>query len=199
MGKSAYSPRSKKGIIGNFISKIEFTETCWIWSGSINQNGYGNFQLPTITTIASRASYFIFKEELPDGLFVCHKCDNPPCVNPDHLFLGTAKDNAMDCRVKKRCCFDVPKTRRTLSGSLHWSAKLTEKDVHYIRSLTYHDQLFKELAEMFSVNVSTIRKSYNGKYWKSKCTHSNSFSRKDGSIECAACQRIFPPEYLTIA
>jgi len=67
---------------------------CWEWLGSKNKGGYGNHRL----------SYEYFIGHIPKGLCVCHKCDNPGCVNPNHLFLGTYKENMQDCKIKGRIC-----------------------------------------------------------------------------------------------
>ncbi len=76
------------------------TESCWIWTGNRDKDGYGNIGNGPRDSYklirAHRLSYALHKGEVPDNLFVCHTCDKPYCVNPDHLFLGTAKDNEND-------------------------------------------------------------------------------------------------------
>lgn len=106
-------------------------ENCWEWTGSLNPNGYGQFTWRTgnkRSHLASRVSYTLTHGEIPPGLFVCHKCDNPKCCNPHHLFLGTAKDNMQDCARKGRM------NTAGLKGEKHGSAKITEKDVRDIRA-----------------------------------------------------------------
>lgn len=86
-----------------FWSKVEKTDTCWIWGGNKNQDGYGLFYpLSKKTAQAHRFSWSLINGPVPDGLYVCHKCDNPSCVNPDHLFVGTQTDNMRDCKNKGR-------------------------------------------------------------------------------------------------
>ncbi len=80
---------------------------CWLWTAYVDRDGYGNITINRKPTPAHRASWELFKGTIPKGLLVCHKCDTPACVNPDHLFLGTHKDNIRDSFAKgrKRECF----------------------------------------------------------------------------------------------
>lgn len=78
----------------------EPTTGCWLWTGYSNPQGYGYVAIGCKTERAHRASYMLFKGPVPQGMCVCHKCDTPGCVNPDHLFLGTKGDNIADMRAK---------------------------------------------------------------------------------------------------
>ncbi len=82
----------KKTTINNFLDKIEKTNNCWIWKGQINKAGYGRYQ----QKYAHRLSYEYHKGKIPKDKMICHKCNNKLCVNPDHMYLGTAYDNAQD-------------------------------------------------------------------------------------------------------
>jgi hypothetical protein len=85
-----------------FMSKVDTTNDCWAWTGVIDGKGYGKFTIKRKQLIASRYAYKAFVGDIPNGLFVLHKCDVRNCVNPEHLFLGTAKDNIHDMVSKKR-------------------------------------------------------------------------------------------------
>lgn len=69
-------------------------EECWEWTGARNKKGYGQFSVNKIAKSTHRISYVIHKGEIPEGLMICHACNNPSCVNPNHLYAGTGKDNA---------------------------------------------------------------------------------------------------------
>src|SRR5689334_23323156 len=75
---------------------------CWLWTGTCNDRGYGIIQLKEFDGYAHRFAFAFWKGAIPQGAHVCHKCDTPCCVNPDHLFLGSAADNMQDCVRKGR-------------------------------------------------------------------------------------------------
>lgn len=91
-----------------FWKKVQKTDWCWIWTASFFTNGYGQFRHGSRTDgtrkldHAHRMAYRLEVGQIPEGMLVCHKCDNKKCVNPDHLFLGTSKDNTQDMIKKGR-------------------------------------------------------------------------------------------------
>lgn len=123
---------------------------CWEWDGSKNSHGYGQLAagLPNSRPeIASRAAYAAWVGPIPDGSLVCHRCDNPPCINPAHLFLGTKADNNRDMAQK----------RRTANGEHKSSHKLSDAQVDEIRAL-YATGKFsqRELGVRFGVSQQFV-------------------------------------------
>jgi hypothetical protein len=133
---------------------------CWIWNRSKLPTGYGIFYAGRkIQTYAHRFSYSAFNGEIPEGMHVCHSCDNPSCVNPAHLWVGTANDNIRDCMAKGRDVHVV--------GERHGRAKLTEGDVREIRRLASTRQwgIQRRLAEKYGVGYNAIRDILSGHSW----------------------------------
>ncbi|AUR94122.1 hypothetical protein NVP1191O_63 [Vibrio phage 1.191.O._10N.286.52.B4] len=127
---------------------------CWLWVSHCDKDGYGILPATGAAVRAHRLSYEIHKGPIPHGMVICHSCDNPSCVNPDHLFSGTTKDNCQDM---------LSKGRDKMVGSRNNKAKLTEVQVTEIRS---SGRSKYELAETYSVSVSTIKQIRRNKSWR---------------------------------
>lgn len=138
-------------------------DECWEWTAAINSSGYGMIGLGRRTdgTVhAHRAAFKIYVGEIPDGLDVCHTCDNRICVNPNHLYTGTRKDNMQDCVKRGR-------TNKP-SGENHPRARLTVQDVIEIRAST---KSMNELAAQYGVGLTTIQNVLHRKSWKCVATN----------------------------
>lgn len=103
---SDYSPEYQQIMIEKrffkFWKNVKITDSCWEWQRGTNSKGYGAVKIQNKTYSAHRVSWTLFNGDIPEGMFVCHHCDNPKCVNPEHLFIGTQKDNMQDKCKKGR-------------------------------------------------------------------------------------------------
>lgn len=129
---------------------------CIPWDAATLSKGHGQFWLSGTMVCAHRIAWELRHGPIPDGLWVLHRCDNPPCCNPEHLFLGTHKDNMADMRNKGR----------SLTGSKHSLAKLTEEDVRSIRSMLATGETQRVVAAKFGVAQQHVSKISNRSSWK---------------------------------
>ena len=149
--------------IERFWSKVDVrgVEDCWEWLAGKRTGGYGVIRIKSKSCAASRVSWILHNGEIADGLCICHKCDNPACVNPNHLFLGTYKDNAQDMVAKGRQ--GTCKAKGEKSGR----SKLSEKQVIEIREkyITFSPSI-RQLAKEYCVPSSTLYDIISYITWK---------------------------------
>lgn len=140
-----------------FWSKVAKSDDCWQWTGPTAKEGYGQFRLPDGTrTGAHRMAYELTRGPIPENRLVMHLCDNPACVNPDHLQVGTHAENMRDRNAKGR----------QASGVRHGRAKLTPESAKRIRALYARGRgTVRSLAQAHSVSPAAIYKVLKGKSW----------------------------------
>jgi hypothetical protein len=131
-------------------------DSCWLWTAGC-VNGYGHFWLNVRMEKAHRISYFLAYGPIPEGLLVRHTCDNPPCVRPKHLLVGTHTDNIKDREDRGR--------GNQSKGSAHGKAKLTEADIPVIRE-RYKTETLQAIADDYGVFCTVISKAVRRKTWR---------------------------------
>lgn len=145
-----------------FWAKVERRgpDECWPWIATRNNGkfNYGHFQFMGRVRKASRISYMLSHGDIPPRMVVMHTCDNPPCVNPSHLKLGTQHDNVLDCAKKGR--------RANLKGEDHPRAKLKKSDVDAIRDAYAEGVSAADLAKSFGVNRGQIHSIMARRAWR---------------------------------
>lgn len=145
--------------------RVKLVDSCLEWTGSRNEHGYGSIRVNRALLKTHRFAWQLSYGEVPHGLDVLHRCDNPPCCNPAHLFLGTAVDNGLDMVRKGRHGSRV-KPHRVLRGETHPVARLTHAQALNIRGrgLAGESQLI--LAAEFGVARRTVNSIVRGVTWK---------------------------------
>lgn len=132
---------------------------CWVWRRGQNGDGYGTLTIGGRQHYVHRLAYELSKGAIPEGLEVMHECDNPPCINPDHLVAGTRKDNMRDCVRKGRHGGPPPPQ---LEGK-NPAAKLSRAQVRLIKASS---NTYRELAVMYGVSPSAVGKIKRGETWQ---------------------------------
>lgn len=176
MNKPKALPELHPSDVARFWSSVEVgaPNECWPWKLSRSSGGYGQFQLGGRPVKAHRMAFYLFYGVNPEGKFVLHDCDNPPCCNGAHLFAGTAADNSADCAAKGRLNSPSGKrsgryTRpdRTARGEDVGGAKLTADDVREMRRLYLTgDYSQQDLAERFGVGRENVGQIVRGDHWQ---------------------------------
>lgn len=155
------NPTPEQDLIHRFWSKVKKTDTCWIWKAGKKGGGYGSFYYKGHRISASRFSYILHYGEVSDELEVLHKCDNPPCVRPDHLRAGNHLENMQDMAAKRRGGSN-PNTR----GETNPTAKLKLLDVIVIRVRLAKGDKHRDIARDYHVARTTITAINQGKNWR---------------------------------
>jgi hypothetical protein len=147
----------EKTLLQRFEAKFtpEPNSGCWLWTAAANNCGYGVIKIDGDLRLAHRVSLELYGKPIPDGFRVCHKCDVPSCVNPDHLFSGTQSENIKDMVKKGRA--------NRSHGETHALSKLKQSQVDSIRS---SDLSRSKLAEIYGVSGNTIRHIQINHTWK---------------------------------
>jgi hypothetical protein len=137
-------------------SYVEKSDGCWIWSGSRDTNGYGRLRVNDVPELAHRLAWKLLRHDITPGQHVLHRCDNPACVNPAHLFLGDQAANNADKMAKKRHKFGVSR------GEDHGCSKLTEEQVLEIRKSVGSSI---QVGERFGISGRQVRDIRRRKAW----------------------------------
>ena len=139
-----------------FWSFVNKTDGCWLWTGATRGTGYGAIKVASKDTNASRVAWLLTRGPIFDGLHVLHRCDNPLCVRPDHLFLGTPLDNMRDASAKGRLA----------RGEANPRSKLTGPQVARLKAKLNAGEPRPHLAVEFGVSVETIHAIATGRSWR---------------------------------
>lgn len=170
--------RGMKELVERFMGKtMEADSGCLEWVGCVTPNGYGAIQVGGVKRGAHRVAYELFVGEIPDGMFVCHRCDNTRCVRPDHLFVGTPKDNSADRDAKGRAADrrgaanpmwkgGPPPRPGKARGERNHTAKLRDADIPVIRERLIVGETVAEIARTYGVAWPQINRIKTGEGWK---------------------------------
>lgn len=140
-----------------FLAYVQQGPGCWEWTGNRDPRGYGRIGMNGKPILAHRMSWMLFRHDITADQHVCHHCDNPSCVKPEHLFLGDAAMNCADKIAKNRMKYGVSR------GTAHGCSKLTEDQVREIRSSTGASRI---VAEKYGISGRTVREIRTRQSWR---------------------------------
>lgn len=153
-----YTPQERIDTFWNNVKITNNPDDCWEWQAGLHKQGYGTVRFGTMM-LSHRVAWILSHGNIPNDLDVLHKCDNPPCCNPNHLFLGTHTDNMQDRERKGR--HNAP------CGENNKKHKLTENNVRYIRKRYAQGGItMRELANENGVYMTCVAKVIRRKTWK---------------------------------
>lgn len=158
-------------IAERFWSKVRKSDWCWVWIGQRSRYGYGVLEIARHVSgkrqrriyKAHRISFTLYNGPIPDGFEVCHHCDNPPCVRPDHLFLGTHAENMRDMVRKGRHW--LRHRPGQMQGERNPAATISEAQALEIRQMVSEGARQSEVARLFDVSISIVSRIVNRKTW----------------------------------
>lgn len=151
-------PDLSRGDLSRFWSRVRKTESCWLWTGGPDTRGYGRVTLGGRVVLAHRASFKIHNPGVNlSGKAVCHSCDNRLCVNPDHLFSGSSKDNLGDASRKGRMHLS--------RGDKNGNSKLSEAEVRAMLLESFEGVTTAELSAKYGISVTHVSRIISGKRW----------------------------------
>lgn len=140
---------------------------CWLWLGGVMGRGYGRFNWKPANNYTHRASWMLYRGDIPKKMDVCHSCDVPWCVNPDHLFVGTRQDNIRDMMTKGRGGFQVhPERYKELgraSRGRRYVHLLSDKDISVVKYLIERGAFYIDIARVFKIHKTTIADIAHGR------------------------------------
>lgn len=146
-----------KTIRGEFLRRVDRSAGCWVWSGRRNAKGYGIFPFAGRDLGAHRVAYEIWNGEIGESSFVLHRCDNPPCVNPSHLLLGTHAENMADRDAKGRLV--------RISGEKNGMAKSSDATVaEAVRLYMETEMTPREISLVLGASASSVRDWVKGRF-----------------------------------
>ena len=152
----------RENIERRFNSKFKHGDGCWLWTGSRSERGYGTLSIDGKTKKATHVQVWLTTGEWPAaGMVVCHRCDNPSCVRPDHLFVGTVAENNADRHRKGRSA-PLPRPRTHRRGERHGCAKLNEQQA---TEILHSRAKNRDLVKKYGVSRFTITAIRSGRGW----------------------------------